>query len=216
MKIIDIAWDKKPDNQRDWEKYSHWLPSRGRPPVNGCWNFFWGRNKLRQCLGNHYWPTWISKCSQDGFLVFSSKIRNNNVSRRGNGYWHATKLKGRCFYTGLLLAMKLGCIITPWNPNKPVWNEGRRKNLHPSKPKLDFQLEKFLQLYFLISKESCRFFSQISYVVYYCQFLNETKLAYCLWHKRELVRRNSSARSFAVGTRMSWLVWMKQGLFFFE
>jgi len=39
------------------------------------------------------------------------------------------------------------------NPNQPVWSGERRENLHPAK--LGSQLKRFLQLYFLISKEFC-------------------------------------------------------------
>jgi len=46
MKVIDVSDSRI----SDWDEYLHcWPLSRGWLPINGCWNCFCGRNKLRQC-----------------------------------------------------------------------------------------------------------------------------------------------------------------------
>jgi len=80
-----------------------------------------------------------------------------------------------------LYATKLGCIIIPWNPNKPIWS-GRKEESASIKTEIRFSAGKILAIVFFYFKGILHidflYDRRTVNAANYCQLLDETKLAY--------------------------------------
>ena len=128
----------------------------------------------------------IKKCQQDGFLASLRKIKKEIVFPCAKDFGHDIEQKGMISWGTFSPVMRHGCIITSRSLSSQAQSDENLEKQHYGKPKLVFLLGKILQRFFF-NYAGILFIDYLHErrtvnVAYYCQLLDEVKLA----HRRKV------------------------------